>query len=601
MRSSINVSTGRSRSRGHEASCFPLGFSQRDNVMIKNTASRLMHRLHERIVLVLSILFGICLVIMAVHVTQIQSLLVKAVAFAAADVYMRALTEFRTLYTSEVVQRLQPIHVSMSQNDQHYVSAIPLPATLTRMLGQRMAARHRGETTRLYSPYPFPLHNGTGGLQDQFEQEAWAYLNAHPDRVFYRFEERDGQQVLRYATPDIMREECVHCHNTHPESPKRDWQVGQVRGILEVRYPVRRWEALSGTTLWNTYGLMGIMAVLWLGGLGLVVTKLRRTAQELEHKVEQRTAALKFANGQLEEEIRIRREAEAALREARDQLEQRVSERTAALAEANEELKREIAERRRAEESVRKLNDDLLRRTAQLEASNKELEAFSYSVSHDLRAPLRGIDGFSQAVLEDYHDKLDDMGRSYLQRVRAASQRMAQLIDAMLNLARLTRADVSIEPVNLSEMAKVIIQDLQRTQPHRTVTCTIAEGLHAEADPNLIRVVLENLLGNAWKFTSERTDAHIEFGCHKAETSTEVCYYVRDNGAGFDMTYVHKLFGAFQRLHAFSEFPGVGIGLATVQRIIQQHGGRVWAEGTVGEGATFYFTLRTNGGRAHER
>lgn len=569
--------------------------------MIKETASRLMHWLHERVVLVLSVLFGICLLIMAVHVTQIQALLVKAGAFTGADVYMRALKEFRALYTSEVVERLQPMPSAVSHTDQSYVSMIPHPAMMTRMLGERMAAHHRGETTRLYSPYPFPSPNGQGGLQDRFEREAWAYLTAYPDRVFYRFEEKDGQQVLRYATPDIMQEECVHCHNSHPDSPKRDWQVGQVRGILEVRYPVRHWETMAGTTLSDTYGLMGVMAMLWLGGLGLVVTKLRRTAQELEQQVERRTAALKSTNVQLEEEIRIRRETEAALREARDQLEQRVTERTAALAEANEGLKREIAERRRAEESIRKLNDDLLRRTAQLEASNKELEAFSYSVSHDLRAPLRGIDGFSQAVLEDYHDKLDDTGRSYLQRVRAASQRMAHLIDAMLNLARLTRADLRIEPINLSEIAKAVIQELRRTHPHRTVACTIAEDLHTKGDPHLIRVVLENLLGNAWKFTSERTDAHIEFGRLIDERKAEISYYVRDNGAGFDMTYVHKLFGAFQRLHAFSEFPGVGIGLATVQRVIQQHGGRVWAEGAVGEGATFYFTLRTEGGNPHEQ
>lgn len=554
--------------------------------------AQLMEILHEHVVVVLSVLFGVCLVVMAVHVTQIQSLLVKAMAFTGADVYMRALTEFRTLYTSEVVNRLRPLSIGVNHEYRHVPSVIPLPATMTRMLGDRMAARHRGEITRLYSPYPFPSQHGQGGLHDQFQRDAWAYLSAHPDKVFYRFEELDGQEVLRYATPDILREECVDCHNSHPDSPKRDWRAGQVRGILEVVYPVRRWEALAGAEFIDTYGLMGLMAVLWLGGLGLVVTKLRRTAEELEVKVEQRTADLTRANTQLEAEVRIRQETERALKEAHDQLEQRVEERTAELARANRELKNEIVVRRRAEDAVRTLNEDLLRRTAQLEASNKELEAFSYSVSHDLRAPLRGIDGFSQAVLEDYHDQLDETGRNYLHRVRAASQRMAQLIDAMLNLARLTRAELTPEPVNLSEIARAVIADLQRAHPQRTVTCDIMNDVWATADPHLIRVVMENLLGNAWKFTSEQAAARIAFGMDTPDHG-ETVYYVKDNGVGFDMTYAHKLFGAFQRLHAFSEFPGVGIGLATVQRIVQQHGGRVWAESTVGDGATFYFVLAT--------
>jgi PAS domain S-box-containing protein len=251
---------------------------------------------------------------------------------------------------------------------------------------------------------------------------------------------------------------------------------------------------------------------------------------------------------------------------------------------------RDISDRKKAEEQIRQLNEDLNQRATQLEVTNKELEAFSYSVSHDLRAPLRTIDGFSQAVLEDYGDQLPDEGRNYLMRIRTAAQRMAQLIDDLLNLSRLTRAALTPEPTNLSKIAQHIVQELQRTEPNRIVECSIAPNITAECDPRLIKAVLENLLSNAWKFTSKQELARIEFGM-QVDEDQKCVYFVRDNGAGFDMAYVNKLFGAFQRLHASSEFQGIGIGLAIVQRIVNRHGGRVWAEGSVDKGAAFYFTL----------
>jgi PAS domain S-box-containing protein len=242
----------------------------------------------------------------------------------------------------------------------------------------------------------------------------------------------------------------------------------------------------------------------------------------------------------------------------------------------------DITERKREEEEKAKLN-------AQLQAANKELEAFSYSVSHDLRAPLRHIDGFGQILLEDYAGKLDDEGRRHLQRVREASQQMAQLIDDLLNLSRVTRAEMRREAVDLSRMAERAAEALNKTQPDRKAEFVIEDGLVAEGDERLLRVVLDNLLGNAWKYTGKRPQARIEFG--RTNHAGRPAYFVRDNGAGFDMTYAHKLFGAFQRLHSVSEFPGTGIGLATVQRIVHRHGGDVWAEGAVDKGATFYFTL----------
>ncbi len=240
----------------------------------------------------------------------------------------------------------------------------------------------------------------------------------------------------------------------------------------------------------------------------------------------------------------------------------------------------------RLDRTDRKLAEDVLReRQASLDAANRELEAFSYSVSHDLRAPLRSIDGFSQALIEDYADKLDGSARGYLQRVRAATQRMGSLIDDLLNLSRVSRATLKREQVDLSALAESVAAELRHHQPDRAVEFVAEPALIDDCDPNLMRAVLENLLGNAWKFTSKHASARIEFG------RKDGAYFVSDDGAGFDDTYKNKLFGAFQRLHHGADFPGTGIGLATVQRIVRRHGGKVWADGAPEKGATFYFTL----------
>jgi signal transduction histidine kinase len=245
-------------------------------------------------------------------------------------------------------------------------------------------------------------------------------------------------------------------------------------------------------------------------------------------------------------------------------------------------IHKEMGRRQEAERATEK-------RSAELEAANKELEAFCYSVSHDLRSPLRGIDGFSQALLEDYSGKLDETGQGFLRRIRAGSQRMSTLIDDLLNLSRYTRVEMRREATDLSEIGSSVMEELRMQQPARQVEFVIAPRLRSESDPRLMRVVLENLLGNAWKFTSKKEHARIEFG--KTDDNGSSAFYVKDNGAGFDPAYTARLFGAFQRLHGASEFPGTGIGLASVQRIIHRHGGRIWAESAVNQGATFYFTL----------
>jgi light-regulated signal transduction histidine kinase (bacteriophytochrome) len=224
-----------------------------------------------------------------------------------------------------------------------------------------------------------------------------------------------------------------------------------------------------------------------------------------------------------------------------------------------------------------------------LRASNKELEAFVYSVSHDLRAPLRALDGFSDALISQYHDLLDDKGKHYLHRIQEGSLRMGQLIDDLLNLSRITRRDINLQRVDLSALAADIAAELRAEHPQHQVECVIAPDLAAVGDPHLLRIALQNLLANAWKFSGKCQSAHIEFGAK--EQDGERVYSVRDNGVGFDMAYAGKLFAPFQRLHGAQEFPGTGIGLATAQRIVIRHGGRIWGEGAEGKGATFYFTL----------
>ncbi len=273
-----------------------------------------------------------------------------------------------------------------------------------------------------------------------------------------------------------------------------------------------------------------------------------------------------------------------------------ITERKLAVAQLerrNAELQQEIQVRQGMEAKVRRLNAQLeervRERTAELEAANRELEAFSYSVSHDLRAPLRVIGGFSRALLEDGAEALGAAGCAHLDRVCAAARRMEQLIDDLLQLSLVTRCELRREEVDLSRLARDIAQKLQETEPGRPVEWCIAGGLRAPADARLMQVALENLLGNAWKFTARHPQARIELG--RAEGAGRGAFFVRDDGAGFDMAQAGKLFNTFQRLHRQEDFAGTGIGLALVQRIIRRLGGEVWGEGAVEQGATIYFTL----------
>jgi light-regulated signal transduction histidine kinase (bacteriophytochrome) len=277
-----------------------------------------------------------------------------------------------------------------------------------------------------------------------------------------------------------------------------------------------------------------------------------------------------------------RKAAEEELSKYRDHLEELVIQRTLELEKTNQSLKKEIEERK-------KIEKELQHRTIEAESANKELESFSYSVSHDLRAPLRVMDGFSEAIFLDYGDKLDEQGQDLLIRIRKASQKMSQLIDDTLKLSRVSRSDMNIEQIDLSEMAKSIASELKATQPERQVKFNIQPEVKTYGDRQLVRMALMNLMENSWKFTGRRRQARIDFGA--SEQDGKLVAFVKDNGDGFDMKYADKIFRPFSRLHSEKDFPGTGIGLATVQRIIHRHGGKIWPEAQKGKGVTFYFTL----------
>jgi light-regulated signal transduction histidine kinase (bacteriophytochrome) len=308
-----------------------------------------------------------------------------------------------------------------------------------------------------------------------------------------------------------------------------------------------------------------------------ILNILEDSMEEARHLNEARRAIMNILDDDVDEKLQLRNTQRATL----NILDDFDSERKK-VEYVNAELRREIAERQRAEGALRQAN------TA-IEAANRELDAFSYSVAHDLRAPLRSIDGFSQALLEDCAADLPAEGVAYLGHVRESAQHMAQLIDDLLSLSRVSRVELHRAPIDLAAIARVVFARLQRDHPDRRVELVIPTKIGVVGDARLLELALENLLGNAWKFTRERTLAHIEFG--ETSQDSRTVYFVRDDGAGFDMNFVGKLFAVFQRLHTVREFEGTGVGLANVERVIHRHGGRIWADGAVGRGATFYFTL----------
>ena len=469
-----------------------------------------------RIIFTLLFVFLLIVAGMVWNLSRLQSNLIKSTAIRAAELHSVALTQFRKLYTSEVVARakalgLEATHDYASRND-----TIPLPATLTIKLGEEISKYTDGARILLYSPYPFPWRIKENKTQHSgFENDAWNFLVKHPDQAYTRFDKVDSGAVFRYATADIMQPQCVACHNNHADTPKNNWKVGDVRGVLSISLPLddivsQTEDDLRSTSIAYLFIGLGIALV-----FGMVISKLRQQSQELQYRVAEQTAGL--------------------------------------------------------------------------ERSNRELESYSYSIAHDLRAPLRSITGFSQILQEDAGPKLNAEEKEHFERIINASKRMAELIDDILQLGRVTRNELHRTEVDLTALAKASVERVCLVGESRQIDWQIQEGLTIFGDDRLLALLLDNLLGNAYKYSSKETHACIEFGSACIDGS--LSYFVKDNGVGFDMKYAGQLFTPFHRLHARGDFDGSGVGLATVQRIIDRHGGRVWVEAEVNVGATFYFTL----------
>jgi signal transduction histidine kinase len=405
-------------------------------------------------------------------------------------------------------------------------------------------------------------------------------MQAAPDVTFAGIVTSDGRLFAAYGATDAA-EEAGPPEIASGQTEAHRFQDGEViltRAIVVEGRSVgsvylrstlralddraRRYAAIGGLVL--SVSLLAALMISWMSQ--------RSISKPLVHLAETARIVSGGKNYSLRAKPTGKRDEIGVLIEDFNEMLSQIEERDAALRNARDELEERVQER-----------------TAELTAVNQELEAFSYSVSHDLRAPLRSIDGFSNVLIEDYSEALDDIGKEHLGRVRKATQTMAVLIDDLLKLAKVTRAAIVRKKLDLTALAGSIAEETRRSEPDRQVEFVIEEGLMVEADAGLMRVVMENLIGNAWKYTSAHPTARIEFGA--CPHNGRPAFFVRDDGAGFDAAYANRLFGAFQRLHAATQFPGTGIGLATVRRIIQRHGGEVWAEGAVEKGATFYFSL----------
>ena len=472
----------------------------------------------------------------------------------------------REYYASVVVPRILELGGTLASQYHDIRGVLPLPATFVREASEIAALRHGGYTAQLISPWAI---NKNQGLKDQFHREAFAALAMNPDEHFFRINTVEGRALMRVLMADrASAQSCVDCHNAHPESPRHDFKLHDVMGGLEVIIPVDQYLQESWKDLLLTVG-GGLGMVLLL--VGIVATGTRRVvARPLSQLASRMRSSADLEAGPLSSSAasRLHCDEVSALAATYDQMQAVIVRQRQGLQEANTRLAEQVTD---------------------LKAANHELDAFSYSVSHDLRAPLRSMDGFSKILTEEYADGMPEEARHYLERVRENAQKMDHLVSALLAMSRLGRQAIAVQMVEPRQLVAEVLEELNGEENGRRVEITVSALPSCVADGVLLKQVYMNLISNALKFTRTREVAKITVGC-RSENGLNT-YFVQDNGVGFDMQYVGKLFGAFQRLHRAEEFAGTGVGLATVKRIILRHGGDVSAESEVGKGTTMYFTL----------
>lgn len=470
----------------------------------------------------------------------------------------------RGYYASVIVPRIIELGGSLGADYREVHGQFPLPATFVREVSEITAKSSMGYSAGLISPWPI---NKEKRLKDQFHQDAFAYLTKYPTGHFFRTDSIEGKAVMRVLMADrASAQSCVDCHNAHAQSPRRDFKLNDLMGGLEIVIPVDHYVKENRQDLIATVGGGAALTLLLVGavvmGTRQIVTRpLARLASRMQvyaHQWGSSSLVVPTTHG---DEVRY-------------------------LAASYQRMQDVIA---RQQKELKEANTRLQAQVVELKAVNDELEAFSYSVSHDLRAPLRAMDGFSRILLEEHASQLSDEVQNYLREVRDNTRQMDNLVNALLRFSRLGRQPLTMQAVVPADLVRRVLGDLQSEQDGRRVEVTIGDLPVCQADPVLLKQVFVNLLSNALKFTRHCEVARIVIDCQV--NNGQRAYFVRDNGVGFEMQYVDKLFGVFQRLHRAEDYQGTGIGLAIVQRIIHRHGGRVWAEAEVNKGATFYFTL----------
>jgi signal transduction histidine kinase len=460
---------------------------------------------------------------------------VRSTVLEDAVAYSEAIASFRSLYTSEVVERLRPHGVEVTHEYRTREGAIPLPATLSMEL-LRSVSEPATVHSRLYSPYPFPWRSEEGGLRDDFSREAWDALSLNPDEPYYRFQDVDGLASLRYATSDLMRASCVDCHNSHEQTPKSDWQEGDLRGVLEIVLPMDIAEASSRAAFRESVFLYVVLGLVGLLALGLVIGRLRKTSERLEHQVALRTRDLEDTNVELE----------------------------------------------RAQQD----RDEVI---GELTLKNAELESFTHTVSHDLKSPLITISGFAGTLEQNAVDGNIDVLRSDVSRIQRAAVRMKELLDDLLELSRVGRVANAKEEVDLDDLVNEAVEQCSGRIAEREVEVVVEPGAPTVVgDRTRLLEVLQNLIDNAVKFTREEDRPRIWVTWETRDDMALI--HLRDNGIGLDPRYAERVFELFEQLDPDRE--GTGLGLAVVKRIVEVHGGRVsFSSKGPGCGATVTLTL----------